>query len=352
MLDVVGIFITLCAAIRLCGTGDIQGRHFFFVLTSFLFTSTLIASVRNRLVLGSESIFLEWLLLPSFVVLGLQCLGPLPLWTTHYRTRPSIVYVTESLSPLFLGIGLLGASINIWSRYPALGCAGVSVAVIAYGIRNVITQSEQMATDRSLLVLQDELQNLVVTDVLTGMTNRRGFDQLLGQEWNRAIRMQYPLALLMIDVDYFKILNDMYGHRRGDQCLVRLASALRSALTRAGDVVARYGGEEFVALLPATDRSGAEQVARKMQEAVRLLEMENETPIGKLVTVSIGIANYEFPHNGSPAELIDASDRALYAAKRNGRNRIEHSSIQSLLADTSVDSPASSSDQSAAPDAG
>ena len=115
-------------------------------------------------------------MLPQWIVLGLLCLRPLSSRLARYRPSPSLVDVSESLGPLFLGLGLLGISISIWNGHSLAAGAGVSIAVIGYGIRNVITQSEQMATERSLLVLQDRLQNLAVTDPLTGIANRRGFD--------------------------------------------------------------------------------------------------------------------------------------------------------------------------------
>lgn len=188
-----------------------------------------------------------------------------------------------------------------------------------------------MATERSLLASQAELQSLAVTDQLTGIPNRRCFDQMLKLEWSRATRMQHPLSLFLIDVDYFKNLNDKQGHPYGDQCLVEIASALQHVLGRGGDLVARYGGEEFAVILPTTGSSGAASVAVRMQEAVRSLNIPNETSIGFFVTVSIGMAVYEFPQTGTPAALLDAADRALYIAKQNGRNRIEHSSMQVLL---------------------
>jgi diguanylate cyclase (GGDEF)-like protein len=330
MFDVLGIFITLCACVRLLGVETAPCRHFFFVLTAYLLTSTLFAAVRNRLILTGTSPFLELMLLPQYVVFGLLCLRPSPRWLESYHPNPPLVYVTESLSPLFLGLGLLGVSISILSHHPALGAIGASIAVIGYGIRNVITQSEQMVTERTLLQLQGQLQSLVVTDSLTGIANRRCFDQTLEREWNRVTRTQDPLSMLLIDIDFFKNLNDQYGHRKGDQCLVAIAAALESASPRSGDLVARYGGEEFAVILPSTHRNGAESVARRMQQAVWDLMIQNETSIGPYATISIGIATYEFPQPGSPSALIEAADRALYTAKRNGRNRVEHFPLQHI----------------------
>jgi diguanylate cyclase (GGDEF)-like protein len=167
-------------------------------------------------------------------------------------------------------------------------------------------------------------------DPLTGIANRRRFDTVLELEWNRATRVRQPLSLLMIDVDFFKSLNDRFGHRSGDECLVQIAHTLRDCLPRSGDLVARYGGEEFAVILPLTGQAGAESVAARMQQAVRDLNIENDPAKSPFVTVSTGIATYEFPQRASFTDLVDASDRALYRAKQNGRNRIEISAIVSL----------------------
>jgi diguanylate cyclase (GGDEF)-like protein len=165
-------------------------------------------------------------------------------------------------------------------------------------------------------------------DGLTNVANRRCFDQILEQEWNRAVRTHQPLSLLLIDIDFFKNVNDRYGHQYGDLCLVKVSSALQAVLPRSGDLLARYGGEEFAVVLPTTDVPGAKSVAEKLQAAVRSLNIQNETSIGQYATISIGIATYEFPNSGSLATLFEASDQALYKAKKNGRNRIELSYIE------------------------
>jgi len=128
--------------------------------------------------------------------------------------------------------------------------------------------------------------------------------------------------LLLVDIDYFKRLNDRYGHPAGDRCLISIAAALQSMLPRGGDLLARYGGEEFAAILPSTDEDGARLVAKRMQEAVRSLNIHNETPTGALVTVSIGITVFESSY-AEAAEIVEAADQALYRAKESGRNRVE-----------------------------
>jgi diguanylate cyclase (GGDEF)-like protein len=129
--------------------------------------------------------------------------------------------------------------------------------------------------------------------------------------------------LLLIDIDFFKALNDAYGHLYGDQCLVEIAAAMQSVVTRSGDLLARYGGEEFAVILPGTGRSGAELLASKLHDVIRSLRIKNETSIGSFATVSIGAACEESPQTGSVLGLIEAADSALYRAKLNGRDRVE-----------------------------
>src|SRR5476649_1594496 len=168
------------------------------------------------------------------------------------------------------------------------------------------------------------LRSQTFSDGLTGIANRRHFDVAIEREMRRAMRNSSPLSLLMIDIDHFKAYNDHYGHQQGDQCLIEVAAALAGMLKRPCDMMARYGGEEFAMILPETD---GEQ-ARRVAEAIRLRTLELALPhahsgiSGGLVSVSIGIATQAADVPVSIAELIGAADRALYCAKRGGRNRI------------------------------
>lgn len=175
--------------------------------------------------------------------------------------------------------------------------------------------------------MADELRRLASTDALTGIANRRVFDEALTAEWLRGRRSGDPLSLLLIDVDHFKRYNDRYGHQIGDVCLVRVAQALRSCCRRPADLAARYGGEEFMLLLPQTPRFGAECVAAAVLDTVRGLGIAHEdSPTAPCVTVSIGVASHDEASacadahtRCSAGELVLAADEALYAAKRAGR---------------------------------
>lgn len=179
----------------------------------------------------------------------------------------------------------------------------------------------RVKTHINLKLKTDLLENLAQIDGLTHIPNRRRFDQVFAQEWARMAREKQPLALAMIDVDYFKAYNDHYGHGAGDDCLRQVAAALQRSLNRPADLVARYGGEEFVLLLPNTDAPGGLTIAERARlEVVAAGLAHAHSQIAGQITVSIGIAVAEVP-DGDPQRLLAAADQALYQAKRGGRNR-------------------------------
>jgi diguanylate cyclase (GGDEF)-like protein len=168
---------------------------------------------------------------------------------------------------------------------------------------------------------QIALEQLATRDGLTGLANRRCFDNTLHAEWARAMRQHQPLSLLMVDVDNFKAYNDANGHLGGDECLKRIATAVASEM-RANDLVARYGGEEFAVILPNQSLKGAACVAERIRTRVEQLQLPNRQAAGEHVTVSIGAAT-ALPSPGTGAsELVAIADAALYRAKHMGRNRI------------------------------
>lgn len=185
--------------------------------------------------------------------------------------------------------------------------------------------------DVSLAVTREKLlreQALVLrsqtfADGLTGIANRRSFDETMEKEYRRAKRTPSPLSLIMIDIDYFKPYNDLYGHQRGDQCLIDVAAALTEVLQRPSDLVARYGGEEFAIILPETNAEGAVKIGEALRSKIEKLGIEHGySNTSKYVTVSVGVATQIPEPQTEISELIGAADRALYDAKRAGRNRI------------------------------
>jgi two-component system, chemotaxis family, response regulator WspR len=177
-------------------------------------------------------------------------------------------------------------------------------------------------SQRQLMKANLELQRLNMVDGLTGLSNRRYFDEYLDAEWKRAVRTQTAIALLMIDVDCFKAYNDAYGHVGGDDVLRKVADTVAESCQRPADAAARYGGEEFAMILPDTDASGALALGQTVSRAIEALEIPHSgSPIGAYVTVSSGAASV-VPHGAIPmAGLIDTADKALYEAKRAGKNR-------------------------------
>ena len=181
--------------------------------------------------------------------------------------------------------------------------------------------SMAVARERKLRELAVELESQTLVDGLTGIANRRRFDQHLDDEFRRAKRNASPLSLIMIDVDYFKDYNDNYGHQHGDECLARIAGALCGVLHRPRDLAARYGGEEFTVVLPDTNEDGALQIAEAMRAEVESLKIEHAySGVAGCVTISLGVSTLIPELAAKTGSLIHAADRALYQAKRTGRN--------------------------------
>lgn len=202
---------------------------------------------------------------------------------------------------------------------------GLSLGAMDY-IRKPISPPIIKARVRNHIALKqqtDTLKNLSFMDGLTQVANRRYFDSVLDKEIRRSARQQQPLALLMIDVDFFKPFNDHYGHGAGDDCLVQVASAMRRVIQRPMDLLARYGGEEFVALLPETNVAGAVQVAEILRLAVADMQLAHaHSNAAAHITVSIGVGCNMDDLQLPTAELLKRADQALYQAKAAGRNRV------------------------------
>ena len=181
----------------------------------------------------------------------------------------------------------------------------------------------RIANHLELKRYRDLLADLAWVDGLTGVRNRRQFDDFIERELRTAVRADRPLSLIMLDIDYFKHYNDHYGHLVGDDCLKKVAQALEHSLCRSADMIFRYGGEEFACLLPETNAAGAMAVAHRMLDVIQTLNIEHVNSAKKIITVSIGVCTL-IPQQRSKIEnLIVPADKALYRAKELGRNRVE-----------------------------
>ena len=179
--------------------------------------------------------------------------------------------------------------------------------------------SERVELEEQLREANQQLEAIAMRDGLTGLANRRGFDAAFASELRRAQRIGAPLALAVVDVDYFKRFNDTYGHQAGDVCLQAIAKAVEGALRRPADLAARWGGEEFVALLPNTIAAGGQLMAERIRAAVDALDLPHTGGIGGRITVSVGVAAFETVSAADGPALLAAADAALYAAKAAGR---------------------------------
>ena len=180
-----------------------------------------------------------------------------------------------------------------------------------------------------LEIAEKKLSQLARIDDLTGILNRRGFEEEFHREWSRAIIYRSFFSLIMIDIDDFKMYNDTYGHVEGDKCLIQVAKTFEKSLRRPFDEVARYGGEEFVVLLPETDENGALLVAENIRKSIEALKIKNqEAPVLGHVTVSLGVIT-TIPRIGQDKEeLLHRADQALYQAKDNGKNQVGLASFE------------------------
>lgn len=184
----------------------------------------------------------------------------------------------------------------------------------------------RVRTQLALKRKTDMLESLASLDGLTGIPNRRRFDEMLLSEWKRSSRAGISLSLMMMDIDYFKPFNDRYGHGAGDECLKRVANALSEALNRPGDLVARYGGEEFSAILPDTELEGAHLLAQRFRQAVEGLNIPHaSSKASERVTLSVGFVAGVPSMGGRAEDFLAAADRMLYEAKEEGRNRVKGS---------------------------
>ncbi len=228
----------------------------------------------------------------------------LPPWTP-------IVFLSSVSDEHLLAEGILAGADDFLNK-------PVSEVVLLAKVRAMLRISTRQ---QEICKVHRQLKDIAILDSLTGIPNRRHFDDTLAVEWKRCIRTESPLSIVISDVDYFKQFNDIYGHHAGDVCLKAVASSLSESLFRIEDTVARYGGEEFVAILPGTDANGAYAVAERMRQSARDLHIPHERGIDGRVSCSFGVASTHPSLDKAPMELLRSADAGLYAAKQAGRNR-------------------------------
>lgn len=240
------------------------------------------------------------------------------IWGRHWSilSSPTLAYISarRSLLPMFIFLsGFL-----------------VTLAVTVY--INII--SKRTATIKKLVIektselneANKELERLSQTDGLTGVANRRYMDEHLAQEWLRAIRNRSSISFVLMDIDFFKLYNDNYGHIEGDECLKKVAAELKTLAKRPADLLARYGGEEFALILPETNE--AEFLANNCRHSIKELQIPHEfSEAANIVTISVGLCTVTPDKGTDPSLVIDAADKALYKAKKAGRNRVEISDV-------------------------
>lgn len=320
------------ASLRLLTRARGARRQFYLVAFSFWALYATIALPLNYLnefrnLPTGTPLDLFWdlpFLLLATLAAALPLIDELPAEPPVRRFERIIHY---SMPGIITAVLLVMGTILVRYEYGA-GLLAMLIGLGSYSLRNSLleiryqeTQKRLTGSEAALQVAMERFQELSYVDPLTKVANRRQFEETIHSEWNRTMRRNAPLSLLMIDLDHFKFLNDTYGHMHGDDCLTMAAQTLSSHLKRAGEMLARYGGEEFAAILPDVPAEAALQVAESLRAAIEDLNIENtRSPHGGHLTVSIGVAS-SYPSASSSVEVLLASaDRALYAAKQSGRN--------------------------------
>lgn len=233
------------------------------------------------------------------------------------------------VDPVTQGIPIIFITAQQQESDEVLGLELGAVDFITKPINTIIVRA-RVRTHLTLKLQSDLLRSMALMDGLTGVANRRKFNEDILADWRLCFREQKPLSLILVDVDYFKRYNDRYGHQAGDDCLKSVAQTLSETVRRPYDLVARYGGEEFACVLPNTVLSGAVEIAERMQERVRTLGIEHSaSDVDSVVTISLGVATLTPTRDLDFQALIEAADKQLYEAKSAGRARVCSSAMSS-----------------------
>ena len=341
--DTENIVLAVVATLRLLARPRDEEKYVYRTLAGFLWVYAVAAALLNHLAIVDQlqtGTYWDLLWDLPFLVLALTVnwLPEVAVREEKFDGSWGGLLITNA-SPVVFTTALLGMGVDIGRQRFVPGMAAITFALVTYGLRSAIVQTHAMRTERKLLkseaaLLQANqlLGQLSFVDRLTGVANRRRFEEVLALEWSRATRAELPLSLLIVDIDHFKLLNDRYGHIRGDECLVSAAQALTTCLGGPGELLARYGGEEFVAILPGADIGRALAVAERMRLSVEALAIANEDASCQRMTVSIGVVSNVVEEIVSESSLFALADKALYEAKGRGRNRVEVSGLNLSVA--------------------
>lgn len=302
---IVPVAVASCGAFMLLRLKTAQALQFWLlgmavvtVLVRFAMLTVQPSLVDSWLPLMVTSIFIFYVYLPVRLFAA-----------TGFAAFYSVVSVTWWLS-------LYGATLRAEQIY--FGILWIMLANgLGFAAANALQRGQRIQYAQKLV-----MQQLLATDALTGIANRRRFDEELKREWRRCSRGRRPLSLLMIDVDHFKAYNDHWGHQQGDACLRLVAQLLLKTVKRPGDLIARYGGEEFVCLLPGVGVAGARAAAARLAAVIERADVAHpSSPTAKRLTLSIGAATID-EFNGEPMALVALADKLLYEAKNAGRDRV------------------------------
>lgn len=324
MFDLQNFVMAAGALVRYRAAEDGPERSLFRALVAYTWVYLAIVVVNNHFLAGNPSFGPQEssVVTVAFALFAWRALVGRASAHDAYRPNPALVRAVRSTRPILLAGVLLIVSLFLIRVDYAMGTVGVLIAVVGYGLRNTLAEVRYIEDGEIAQRQQSELRSIAWTDALTGVANRHALEHALSGAARRELQERQSVAVLMIDIDHFKLLNDRYGHLAGDACLRAVAQSLRQALARPGDVLARYGGEEFIALLHEADASGAHTVGERLRAAVEALRIEHlGSPVG-VVTVSIGVAGAVLHDDGAAQALVEAADRALYDAKCEGRNRV------------------------------
>lgn len=323
LLDFQNLYLALGALVRWYVAENSEERDLFRALAVHLWVYLAIVFVNDHYFAGNPAYGPEYgsIVTVSFAVLcGFALRAPS---TQPVRlVNSALVRMVRTGSPILLALALLTASLLLVRVNYLWGCAGILIAVFGIGVRTTLIQVHHIEHREALRREASVLQTIAWTDALTGVPNRHFFTEALTRAW-RDERRTEPQAILMIDIDHFKLLNDRYGHPVGDGCLREVARILQRNLARPDDVLARYGGEEFIVLLRDCTAVGAQAVAERLRSAVQHLRLDNASSPELMVTVSIGVATGDLSDGTTAEQMVEDADRALYEAKISGRNRVK-----------------------------